>query len=135
MTQNSQILLFYPMFAHVLLAGALYAFLTIARAPAVWGIGKRKDGSNPFESIEAKISANLTNQFEWPLFFYAICILVISSGIEVNHLYVWLAWLFIAGRIIHSVIHIFTNNVRLRGVVFTINFVAVLMMWVVYMLQ
>lgn len=132
MTQN---LLFYPMFAHVLMTGALYTFLTIARAPAVWGIGRRKDGSNPFKNIEAKISANLSNQFEWPLFFYAICILLISSGKQINHIYLWLAWLFIAGRIIHSLVHILTDNVRLRGVVFTINFVAVLMMWVVYMLQ
>jgi hypothetical protein len=123
------------MFAHVLLAGALYTFLTIARAPAVWGIGRRKDGSNPFESIEAKISANLSNQFEWPILFYTICILLISSGKETIHVYLWLAWLFIAGRIIHSLVHIFTNNIRLRGVVFTINFLAVFMMWVVYLLQ
>jgi len=121
------------MFTHVLLTGVLYAFLTFARAPSVWGIGKRKDGSNPWGNLEPKISANLTNQFEWPLFFYAVCLILISDGNEINASYIWLAWLFIGGRIIHSLVHIFTNNVRLRGLVFTINFLAVFLMWVNYL--
>jgi hypothetical protein len=35
------------MLAHVLLASFLYPLLTVARAPAIWGIGRRPDGSNP----------------------------------------------------------------------------------------
>lgn len=42
---------------------------------------------------------------------------------------VWLAWVFVAGRLIHAYVQVFTTNVRLRGIVFTINFVAVLGMW------
>ncbi|MFV3332448.1 MAPEG family protein [Pseudomonas sp. NY15437] len=41
----------------------------------------------------------------------------------------WLAWLFIAGRVAHSGVQILTRNVRLRGLVFTINFLAVLGLW------
>jgi len=41
-----------------------------------------------------------------------------------------LAWIFIAGRILHSAVQILTRNVRLRGVVFTINFLAVLGLWI-----
>jgi hypothetical protein len=40
-----------------------------------------------------------------------------------------LAWVFILGRVIHSGVQILTDNVRLRGLVFTINFLAVLAMW------
>ena len=123
------------MFAHVLLSAVLYAFLTLARAPSVWGIGRRKDGSDPWKNIEPKISANLTNQFEWPLFFYAICLILMNYGNEISASYIWLAWLFIVGRIVHSLVHIFTNNVRLRGLVFTINFLAVFLMWVIYIIR
>ena len=40
-----------------------------------------------------------------------------------------LAWLFIAGRLLHSAVQILTTNVRLRGLVFTVNFLAVLGLW------
>lgn len=114
-----------PMAAHVALAALLYAALTVARAPKVWGIGRRADGSNPFAVIEPRISANLSNQFEWPLFFHLACLLqpVPSTAAMV------LAWTFIGGRLLHSVVQIFTANVRLRGLVFMLNFLAVLGLW------
>ena len=118
-----------PMAAHVALAAFLYVLLTAARAPSVWGVGKALDGSNPWIKAERRISANLSNQFEWPLFFYAACLLVIELRV-IDAIQVWLAWLFVAGRVAHSFVHISTTNVRLRGVVFTINFLAVLAMWV-----
>lgn len=117
--------LILPMAAHVALAALLYAALTVARAPKVWGIGRRADGSNPFAVIEPRISANLSNQFEWPLFFHLACLLqpVPSTAAMV------LAWTFIGGRLLHSVVQIFTANVRLRGLVFMLNFLAVLGLW------
>lgn len=69
-----------PMAAHVALAALLYAALTLARAPKVWGIGRRADGSNPFAAIEPRLSANLSNQFEWPLFFHVACLLLPSAS-------------------------------------------------------
>src|SRR3546814_8642367 len=68
-----------PMAAHVALAALLYALLTFARAPKVWGIGQRADGSYPWAAIEPRISANLSNQFEWPVFFYAACLLLMQG--------------------------------------------------------
>ena len=123
------------MFSHILLCALLYAMLTIARAPNIWGIGKAKDGSNPFENIQTKICANLSNQFEWPLFFYIICLLLIISENAINHHYTILAWCFIVGRIAHSYIQIFTANIRLRGIVFTINFLAVFLMWILFVIE
>jgi hypothetical protein len=118
------------MLAHVLLAVLLYALLTIARAPAIWSIGRRPDGSNPFATFEPRISANLSNQFEWPLLFYVACILLHLLG-ATSQLVVALAWLFVVGRIFHTCVQICTTNVRLRGAVFTVNFLAVVGMWAV----
>lgn len=120
--------LIYPMAAHVALCALLYVLLTAARAPTVWGVGRGADGGNPWAGIEPRISANLSNQFEWPLFFYAACLLLIGQQAS-DARQLFLAWLFVGGRIVHSGVQVFTRNIRLRGVVFTINFAAVLGMW------
>lgn len=126
--------LILPMAAHVALAALLYLLLTITRAPAVWGIGRRVDGGNPWAEVEPRISANLSNQFEWPLFFYAAC-LVLMQMPSPSQAAVVLAWVFIAGRVLHSAVQILTRNIRLRGLVFTINFLAVLGLWVCVVLS
>ena len=124
-----------PMFMHILLCALLYVFLTLARAPSVWGVGKNKDGSNPFADIQPKVSANLSNQFEWPLFFRVVCALLIALSEPISNSQVFLAWVFVIGRVLHSLVQIFTDNIRLRGLVFTINFVAVLAMWLLLFIE
>ncbi len=115
------------MTAHIAWVVLLYALLTLVRAPTVWGIRQR--GSIPWAELEPRVSANLSNQFEWPLLFYVVCVLLIVQGGSNDPVQALLAWVFVAGRILHSAVQILTSNVRLRGVVFTINFLAVLAMW------
>lgn len=129
--------LILPMAAHVALAALLYVLLTVARAPAIWGVGRRADGSNPWARIEPRISANLSNQFEWPLLFYAACIILLQSGALQSgaaDLALTLAWIFVGGRVLHSLVQILTSNIRLRGAVFTINFLAVIGLWALVVL-
>lgn len=116
-----------PMAAHVALAAMLYVLLTVARAPSTWGIGRRPDGSNPWAQLEPRISANLSNQFEWPLLFYVACLVLMQSPVDATA--VVLAWVFVGGRVVHSAVQVLTSNVRLRGAVFTVNFLAVLGLW------
>ena len=125
---RSSLFLVYPMAAHVAFTALLYAGLTVARAPSVWGVGQRPDGSNPWATLEPRISANLSNQFEWPLFFHAACLLLIVQN-SVGRADLLLAWVFVAGRLAHTIVQVFVANVRLRGAVFTVNFVAVLALW------
>ena len=120
--------LIYPMAAHVGLTALLYLMLTVVRAPVIWGVGRLPDGSNPLARFEPRISANLSNQFEWPLLFYVACLIFLQHPLEARRA-LWLAWVFVGGRLAHSCVQILTTNIRLRGVVFTINFVAVLGMW------
>ena len=119
--------LILPMAAHVTLAAFLYVLLTVARAPAVWGIGRRADGTSPWDAIESRISANLSNQFEWPLFFHTACLVLLL--LQTTPLAIALAWLFVVGRVLHSAVQILTQNIRLRGIVFTVNFLAVIALW------
>ena len=122
--------LILPMAFQVAWTALLYALLTIARAPAVWGIGRRADGSNPWAKLEPRIGANLRNQFEWPLLFYVACLLLLQQD-ATSHAAVVLAWIFIGGRLLHSAVQILTGNVRLRGLVFMVNFLAVLGLWAI----
>jgi len=116
------------MASHVAWTAFLYALLTIARAPAVWGVGRRADGGNPWAQLEPRIAANLRNQFEWPLLFYVACLLLIQLGAG-SPLATLLAWIFVGGRLLHGAVQILTANVRLRGLVFMVNFLAVLGLW------
>lgn len=123
--------LIIAMATHIVWSALLYSALTLFRAPRVWAIGLNKDGSNPFHELEPRTSANLSNQFEWPLFFHAACIVALTVPQANSRMLLWLAGVFIIGRILHSGIQIFTSNIRLRGIVFSVNFLAVILMWAV----
>ncbi|MEL7542433.1 MAG: MAPEG family protein [Pseudomonadota bacterium] len=123
MTADALVLL--AMAGHVGWTTLLYVALTLARAPRVWGQGAAEGF---FARREAAIAANLSNQFEWPLFFHVVCGLAISAGTTTPG-FALIAWLFLTGRALHSGVQILTDNVRLRGLIFTINFLAVLVLW------
>ena len=117
----------WPMLAYVAWVVLLYAWLTYARWVAV------KRGEVDYSSFEfnreeppavARIRLNLANQFEWPVVFYALVVLLIALG-KVTMFDVAAAWVFVAGRVIHTLVQTLTDNVGLRGNVFTINFLAV----------
>ena len=97
----------------------LYAWLTVARQRAV------KRGEEPHHV--ARITRNLANQFELPLLFYALVVLLIALA-RVTTLDVIAAWVFVAGRVIHTLVQTLTDNVPLRGQVFLINFAGVVVL-------
>lgn len=120
--------LLYPMVFHVGWTALLYVALTVLRAPTIWGLDTRSGRLARRAAWEPRVSANLSNQFEWPLLFYVCCVLLLQTG-KVDPGLVLLAWIFVAGRVVHSFVQILMDNIRLRGLVFTINFLAVLLMW------
>jgi hypothetical protein len=122
--------LLWPMLAHVGLVVALYAWLTVARTAAV-GRGGVAYAAFEFGREEppavARITRNLANQFELPVLFYAIVVLLIALG-RVTAVDVVAAWVFVFGRVVHTLVQTLTNDVRLRGRVFMINFLAILVL-------
>ena len=126
MTPNA-VLMLWPMLAHIGLVFALYAWLTFERVGAVRR-GEAKYSAYLFGREEphqaARISCNLSNQFELPVIFYALVVLLIAIK-EVAPLDLIAAWVFVAGRVAHTLVQTLTDNVPLRGKVFTINFLAV----------
>jgi hypothetical protein len=82
----------------------------------------RADGDPP---VSARIQRNLANQFEAPLLVWIAALVLIQTG-QVSILDVAAAWVFLAGRLIHSAVQCGGDNVALRGLVFTINFFGLL---------
>ena len=56
---------------------------------------------------------NFKNLCELPVVFYALCLYLYVSG-SVDSIYVTAAWVFLAFRVVHSVIHCTANIVMLR---------------------
>jgi hypothetical protein len=120
----------WPMLAQIGLTFFLYAWLTYARAKAV------QSGETEYTCFVlgrdeplhvARITRNLSNQFELPVIFYALVIVLLVAG-RVTWIDVAAAWVFVAGRVIHLLVQTLTDNVPLRGRVFLINFLAVVVL-------
>ena len=122
--------LLWPMLAHIGWVFMLYAWLTVARTRAVKS-GEIDNSCFVLGRDEplpvARITRNLANQFELPVMFYTLVVLLIVLG-RVNWVDVAAAWAFVAGRVIHTLVQTLTDNVPLRGQVFMINFLAVVVL-------
>ena len=120
----------WPMLAQIGLTFFLYAWLTLARKIAVQR-GETETACFVLGRDEplhvARITRNLANQFELPVIFYALVVLLLALG-RVTWIDVVAAWAFFAGRIIHTLVQTLTDNVPLRGQVFLINFLAVVVL-------
>ena len=119
----------WPTLAYTGWVFLLYVWLTIARTQAVRS-GKVEyaafaHGEEPPE-ID-RITRNLSNQFELPVIFYALVVLLIATG-RVTAIDVIAAWVFVAGRVIHTLVQTLAENVPLRGQVFLINFAGVVVL-------
>jgi hypothetical protein len=121
--------LLWPMLAHIGWVLLLYVWLTIARQAAVRRgevvYGDFARGEEPHHV--ARITRNLANQFELPVIFYALAVLLIATH-DVTGIDVIAAWLFVVGRVIHTLVQTLTDNVPLRGQVFMINVMGVLVL-------
>jgi hypothetical protein len=73
---------------------------------------------------------NFSNQFETPVLFYVLILAAMHVG-AVNWLMAVLAWVFVASRVLHALIHLGGNIVRLRGGVYGIGVLALFGMWLV----
>lgn len=83
---------------------------------------------NAPESVIAA-GRNFTNQFEIPVLFYVASLAALALN-QVSLVLVAIAWVFVATRIIHSIVHLTSNHLRSRFRVFLMGCVTVLVMWI-----
>jgi hypothetical protein len=77
----------------------------------------------------AAAADNLMNQFEMPVLFF-LAILVALNLMWQEPMFTFFAWLYVALRIVHAVIHITYNNVLHRFWVFFSSCVILAFMWI-----
>jgi len=127
-----------PLFVLVLMTFALGFWLAALRAPAF------SRGEVRAEDVDLRqpnwprrtmqVGNSFSSQFELPMLFYVLTILAIITK-HADFLFVVLAWIFVGGRVVHSWVQILTRNIRLRGLVFTINFLAVFGLWLCLLIR
>ncbi len=74
------------------------------------------------------------NQFELPVLFYVLTILVIITH-HADLLFVLLVWIFVLMRVLQAVVHVTNNNVRMRGAYYGVGALILFIMWIIYIVR
>ena len=75
-----------------------------------------------------------SNQFELPVLFYVLTILAMITR-HADVLFVVLAWIFVAFRILQAFVHVTSNNVRYRGAFYGVSALVLLIMWLIFIVK
>ncbi len=75
-----------------------------------------------------KLQANVRNQFETPILFFAGIGIALAIGAASWSLAIF-AWIYVASRIMHHIIHVGTNSIGKRFRAYLIGLVALLALW------
>ena len=79
----------------------------------------------------ARVEQNYLNLLELPLLFYVLGLALYMTG-SVDPVQLILAWLFVASRVLHSLIHTTVNRLRWRMLAFSGGALLLLFMWVLF---
>jgi len=121
----------WPVLAQVFLTLVMYIVLATRKAGAVKaGLVNRQQASldsRMWPENVVKVSNNIANQFEAPVLFYVLCLVIYNIG-AVSMPALVLAWLFVVSRWAHAYVHVGSNYVPLRMRLFLFGCVLLLVM-------
>lgn len=124
--------LVYPVLAQILWTFIIMLVMGRARVGAVGSREvKMRDIALSGDKWPDRVRAlgnNVSNQFETPVLFYALCGIGTYVG-ATGWGMAFCAWVYVASRLAHSFIHTGANDVRKRGGVFLVGMVALMAMW------
>ena len=126
--------LFGPVIGLVLWSFVMWAWLYATRIPAIRKYKIVFDPHRPPSEFHAQLPAevrwkadNYNNLMEQPTLFYAVVLTLAILG-EANTLNVWLAWLYVALRVVHSLVQAMINTIIVRFSLFMIGSVVLLVL-------
>ena len=130
--------LVYPVLAQVFWTFIIYIFLGVRRYQAIKGRKTRaRDialSGDAWPDDERKVANNLRNQSESAVLFYVLCGVATYVGVTAFGITI-LAWIYVATRVVHTAIHVTSNNLSLRALVFAVGLAVLVLMWVVIVLR
>lgn len=128
---TSSTAIFWPVMAQVLLTYVVYSIMSSRRIGAVKaGVARPSDFKVPSTDPEPSATAarNLTNQFELPVLFFAACLSLFVTG-GAGMAAVVVAWAFVLARVAHAWVHLTSNRIRIRRMLFTLGLLVNLVQW------
>jgi len=129
----------YPVFALALWTSLVLLQIPIARFRSAF---KREVVANDFKYGESSSvplhviipNRNYMNLLELPVLFYVVCLLIYVTGITSSNM-VTVAWVYVALRVVHSLIHLSYNHVVHRLVAFAVSNLVLISLWVLAALK
>jgi len=127
-----------PLFVEVILTFALLIWLGPLRARDVNSGGVRLQDIALREPNWSKgtlqVAYSFSNQFELPVLFYVLTILAFITHLA-GVVFVVLAWIFVIFRLLQAYVHVTSNKVRLRGSMYAIAAIALILNWAIYIVE
>lgn len=125
----------WPTFALVALIYAVWLTLFVQRRGHMRRTPPRADefatgaaARRYFEPVEMPAN-NLANLFEMPVLYFALVPLLMVTR-QADHLQVSLAWIFVALRAGHSIVHVMRRGVPLRFLLYLLSCAVLAAMWI-----
>ncbi len=113
--------IFWPVLAQVILTIAMFIVLAARKARAIEaGLVDRKEAAldnRVWPAGVVQVSNNIANQFETPILFYVLCVVLYLSG-GAGVAAIALAWAYAISRYAHAYVHIGSNYVPARMRIF-----------------
>ena len=117
----------YPMLALMALTGLMTIVLFLSRAPLIIKFWGKAEGARHTDELRPNLPArlryitdNYNHLLEQPTLFYAALIYIHLMS-HTDALHIQLAWTYVGLRVVHTVIHLTSNNVSWRAVVFGLS--------------
>jgi len=127
-----------PLFVQVILTFVLYCWMAYYRVSLInSGVVHPRDVALrqpnwPPHVLQVANAAH--NQLETPVLFYVLTILAIITR-HADLLFVVLAWIFVLVRIAHAYVHVTNNRVSVRGPVFGLALLVLMVMWLIFIVR
>ena len=81
-----------------------------------------------------QVANAFSNQCELPVLFYVLTILAYVTHLA-GLVFVVLAWIFVIFRLLHAYVHVTSNIVRLRGMLYGVAALALAINWAIYIFE
>jgi hypothetical protein len=127
--------IFYPALAMVALTFAVWLRLYFVRIPEMRRLrihpqSVATSAGKAARLVDTRAADNFSNLLEIPVLFYLALVVAHLSG-QVTPLVVGLAWAFVAGRVLHSLIQCSYNKVMHRFTVYAVSTSVVWVLWAI----
>ncbi|WP_039990202.1 MAPEG family protein [Paraglaciecola arctica] len=107
----------WPVLAQIFLTLIMFITLGVRKAKAVKASAVNRQqaalNNRVWPEDVVKVSNNIANQFEAPVLFYVLCLVLYSIN-AADMVAIGLAWLFALSRFAHAYVHIGSNYVPMR---------------------